>query len=147
MRSLTKYRLAAVVAATTLLLTACAPGGNSEAGPVPSKPATTGVGTEPVTLKLLVNSGVDVPFYTALGELVHAKYANVTVKVENQDYARRLQTAGVPVELHEYAGQIHGFFEMFTVMTDSHHAIGVAGDAVRRAFQSIQPSREFSCDR
>ncbi|MEU4292640.1 extracellular solute-binding protein [Kribbella sp. NPDC026596] len=87
MRSLTKYRLAAVVAATTLLLTACAPGGNSEAGPVPSKPATTGVGTEPVTLKVLVNSGVDVPFYTALGELFHAKYANVTVKVENQDYA------------------------------------------------------------
>ncbi|MEU4292639.1 alpha/beta hydrolase [Kribbella sp. NPDC026596] len=66
---------------------------------------------------------------------------------EAEDYARRLQTAGVPVELHEYAGQIHGFFEMFTVMTDSHHAIGVAGDAVRRAFQSIQPSREFSCDR
>lgn len=87
MRSLTKCRVAAVAAAATLLLTACAPGGNSEAGPVPSKPVATGVGTEPVTLKLLVNSGVDVPFYTALGELFHAKYGNVSVKVENQDYA------------------------------------------------------------
>ena len=58
---------------------------------------------------------------------------------EAEEYVRRLQTAGVPVELHEYAGQIHGFFEMFTVMTDAHHAIGVAGDAVRRAFPSIPP--------
>ncbi len=91
MRSLTPYRrivqAATVAAVSALLLTACAPGGNSEAGPVPSKPVSTGVGSEPVTLRLLVNSGVDVPFYTALGELFHAKYDNVTVKVENQDYA------------------------------------------------------------
>jgi raffinose/stachyose/melibiose transport system substrate-binding protein len=90
-RSLTQnrgtVRVAAVAAAAALLLAACAPGGNSEAGPVPSKPVSTGVGVEPVTLKLLVNSGVDVPFYTALGELFHAKYDNVTVKVESQDYA------------------------------------------------------------
>jgi acetyl esterase/lipase len=69
---------------------------------------------------------------------------------EAEDYARRLEEAGVPVELHEYAGQIHGFFEMFTIMTDAHHAVGVAGDAIRRAIQSdnpIQPSKEFSCDR
>ncbi|TCM37258.1 alpha/beta hydrolase [Kribbella sp. VKM Ac-2568] len=69
---------------------------------------------------------------------------------EAEDYARRLKTAGVQVELDEYAGQIHGFFEMFTAMTDAHHAVGVAGDAVRRAFQSIhssEPSKEFSCDR
>lgn len=69
---------------------------------------------------------------------------------EAEDYARRLETAGVPVELHEYAGQIHGFFEMFAVMTDAHHAVGVAGDAVRRAFRSVlpvEPSKESSCDR
>ncbi|TDD29335.1 extracellular solute-binding protein [Kribbella turkmenica] len=89
MRSLTQYRRIVQVAAVAvlLLLNACAPGGNSDAGPAPSKPVSTGVGSEPVTLKLLVNSGVDVPFYTALGELFHAKYDNVTVKVENQDYA------------------------------------------------------------
>jgi acetyl esterase len=69
---------------------------------------------------------------------------------EAEDYSRRLETAGVPVELYEYAGQIHGFFEMFTVMTDAHHAVGVAGDAVRRAFQSShanESSKEMSCDR
>ncbi|TCC62033.1 extracellular solute-binding protein [Kribbella pittospori] len=91
MRSLTQYRrfveAAAVAAASALLFAACAPGGNSEAGTAPSKAVTTGVGTEPVTLKLLVNSGVDVPFYTALGEQFHAKYGNVTVQVDNQDYA------------------------------------------------------------
>jgi raffinose/stachyose/melibiose transport system substrate-binding protein len=90
-RSLTHYcgtfRAAGVAAAAALLLAACAPGGNSEAGPVPSKPVSTGIGSQPVTLKLLVTSGVDVPFYTALGKLFRAKYSNVTVKVENQDYA------------------------------------------------------------
>ncbi|MEU0563157.1 extracellular solute-binding protein [Dactylosporangium sp. NPDC006015] len=91
MRSLTHYcgtlRAAGVAAAAALLLAACAPGGNSEAGPAPSKPVSTGIGSEPVTLKLLVTSGVDVPFYTALGKLFHAKHSNVTVKVESQDYA------------------------------------------------------------
>lgn len=91
MRSLTQYRgtvqVAAVAAAAALLLAACAPGGNSEAGPMPSKPVATGVGSEPVTLKLLVTSGVDVPYFTALGKLFHARYGNVTVKVESQDYA------------------------------------------------------------
>lgn len=57
---------------------------------------------------------------------------------EAEDYARRLRAAGVPVELIEYAGQIHGFFEMFAVMTDAHHAAGKAGDAVRRSFQSTR---------
>ncbi|WP_062353161.1 ABC transporter substrate-binding protein [Herbidospora yilanensis] len=91
MRSLIHYRrnlrATGVAAAAALLLAACAPGGTSEAGPVPSKPVSTGIGSEPVTLKLLVTSGVDVPFYTALGKLFHAKHGNVTVKVENQDYA------------------------------------------------------------
>jgi raffinose/stachyose/melibiose transport system substrate-binding protein len=90
-RSLTQYRgtvqVAAVAAAGALLLAGCAPGGSADAGPEPSKPATAGVGSEPVTLKLLVTSGVDVPFFTALGKLFHAKYDNVTVKVESQDYA------------------------------------------------------------
>jgi acetyl esterase len=53
---------------------------------------------------------------------------------EAEDFARRLESQGVPVELHGYAGQIHGFLEMLAVMTDAHHAVGVAGDALRRAF-------------
>ena len=50
----------------------------------------------------------------------------------------------------DYAGQIHGFFEMFDVMTDAHHAVGVAGAPLRRAFHPdhpVQPTKEFSCDR
>jgi acetyl esterase len=66
---------------------------------------------------------------------------------EAEEYARRLTSAGVPVEVHEYTGQIHGFFEMFTALTDSHHAVGVAGGAVRRAFRSNESSKELSCDR
>jgi acetyl esterase len=69
---------------------------------------------------------------------------------EAEAYTRRLEQDGVPVERREYAGQIHGFFEMFDVMTDAHHAVGVAGDALRRAFQldhPIQSPKEFSCDR
>lgn len=81
------FRAAGVAAAAALMLAACAPGGTSESGPAPAKPVSTAIGGEPVTLKLLVTSGVDVPFYTALGKLFHAKYSNVTVKVENQDYA------------------------------------------------------------
>ena len=72
------------------------------------------------------------------------------LRAEAEDYAHRLEPAGVPVELTEYAGQIHGFFEMFGVMSDAHHAVAVAGDALRRAFQSVNPidsSKEFSCDR
>ncbi len=56
----------------------------------------------------------------------------------------------MPVERYDYAGQIHGFFEMFDVMTDAHHAVSVAGDALRRAFHPdhpVQPTKEFSCDR
>ncbi|MFF5262059.1 alpha/beta hydrolase [Actinomadura viridis] len=68
---------------------------------------------------------------------------------EAEDYAARLRAEGVPVELREYAGQIHGFFEMFSVMTDSHHAVGVAGEALRRAFRHLDPNqsaKDIPCD-
>jgi acetyl esterase len=51
----------------------------------------------------------------------------------------------VPVHHDDYAGQIHGFFEMFTVFPDSHHAVGVAGEALSQAFS--HSAKEFSCDR
>jgi raffinose/stachyose/melibiose transport system substrate-binding protein len=89
-RSLTHYRaairVAAIAAAGALLVTACTPGSTSNGGSTPTKSAATGVGSAPVTLKLLVTSGVDVPFFTALGKLFHAKHTNVTVQVTSQDY-------------------------------------------------------------
>jgi raffinose/stachyose/melibiose transport system substrate-binding protein len=81
----TAIRVAAVAAAGALLVTACTPGASNGAT-TPTKSATTGVGSAPVTLKLLVTSGVDVPFFTALGKLFHADHTNVTVHVTNQDY-------------------------------------------------------------
>jgi raffinose/stachyose/melibiose transport system substrate-binding protein len=74
-----------VVAAGALVITGCAPGAKSTANSA-STPVSTGVGTAPATLTLLVTSGVDVPFFLALGKLFHAKYSNVTVKVTNEDY-------------------------------------------------------------
>ncbi|MEO3826457.1 ABC transporter substrate-binding protein [Actinomadura sp. B10D3] len=89
MRSLTRYRkavrTAAAMAAGALLVSACAPGATSVADK-PSKPVSTDIGTRPVTLNLLVTSGTDVPFFTALGRLFHAEHTNVTVKVTSQDY-------------------------------------------------------------
>lgn len=89
MRLLTQYRgsvrMVAVAVAGALLLSACAPGANSVTDKS-SKPVTTDIGAKPVTLNLLVTGGVDVPFFTALGKLFHAKHDNVTVKVTSQDY-------------------------------------------------------------
>ncbi|WP_131735546.1 ABC transporter substrate-binding protein [Actinomadura roseirufa] len=89
MRSLTHPRragrIAAVTAAGALLVSACAPSATSEADR-PAKPVNTDIGAKPVTLTLLVTSGTDVPFFTALGKLFHAEHDNVTVKVTSQDY-------------------------------------------------------------
>jgi acetyl esterase len=53
---------------------------------------------------------------------------------EAEDYAVRLRGDDVPVEMLEYPGQIHGFFEMLGVLTDARRAVNAAADAVRRAF-------------
>ena len=56
MRSLTPYRaairVAAIAAAGALFVTACTPGSTSNGASTPTKSATTGVGSAPVTLKL-----------------------------------------------------------------------------------------------
>ncbi|PUB23454.1 acetyl esterase [Promicromonospora sp. AC04] len=50
------------------------------------------------------------------------------------EYASRLRRDQVPVELHDYAGQIHGFFEKLGVMADAIDAVNKTGTALRRAF-------------
>jgi len=54
---------------------------------------------------------------------------------EAGDYARRLQDEGVAVELHEYPGQVHGFFHLLGVMDDARDAVNKASEAIRRAFR------------
>ena len=53
---------------------------------------------------------------------------------EAVEYARRLRGDQVPVETHDYVGQIHGFIENLGATTDAIDAIGKAGSALRRAF-------------
>jgi len=79
-------RTAAVAAVGTVLLAACAPGSSSGAADHTAKAVRTSIGDKPVTLTLLVNSGVDVPFFESLGKKFTAKHPNVTVNVTSQDY-------------------------------------------------------------
>lgn len=53
---------------------------------------------------------------------------------EDEAYAARLATEGVPVELITYPGQIHGFYNLLGMMDDALDAIGRSAVALRRAF-------------
>ena len=52
---------------------------------------------------------------------------------EAEEYARRLNSLGVPTSLTRYFGQIHGFFSMSRFLDDGHHAIAQVASAIRRA--------------
>ncbi len=54
---------------------------------------------------------------------------------EGQEFARKLEAAGVPVELVDYEGQIHGFLHLIAAMDDAHHAIDRSAAALRNAFR------------
>jgi acetyl esterase len=53
---------------------------------------------------------------------------------EAQDYARRLRADGVPAVLRDYAGQIHGFFQMRGVMPIAQDAMDLAAGYLKREF-------------
>ena len=53
---------------------------------------------------------------------------------EAEAYARRLQAEGVPVQLRDYEGQVHGFFNQLATMSDARDAIDVSAAALTRAF-------------
>ncbi|WP_432824479.1 ABC transporter substrate-binding protein [Dactylosporangium sp. CA-092794] len=82
-RPATVRRSVAVLAAA-LALSACAPGSTTTTAD-PAASAATGVGTDPVTLTILVSTP-DVTLFDALGSAFHGKYPNVTVKITSQDY-------------------------------------------------------------
>ncbi len=56
------------------------------------------------------------------------------VRDETEHYARRLQQAGVPVQLSRYAGMIHGFFRTFALFEQSKQALEEVATALRLAF-------------
>ena len=53
---------------------------------------------------------------------------------EAEAYARRLATDAIPVELREYAGQVHAFFHQPGAMRDARDAIDVAAAMLVDAF-------------
>jgi acetyl esterase len=53
---------------------------------------------------------------------------------EGQEYARRLRADDVPIALHDYPGQIHGFFQMRAVMSAAADAMNVAAGYLKREF-------------
>lgn len=53
---------------------------------------------------------------------------------EAEAYAHRLVAEGVPVDLRDYEGQVHGFFNQLATMSDARDAIDTSAAAVARAF-------------
>ena len=57
---------------------------------------------------------------------------------EGRQYAAWLEAEGVPVELHEYPGQVHGFFHMLGITPAAHDAVAKSGAAVRRGLVGVR---------
>jgi acetyl esterase len=63
------------------------------------------------------------------------------LRADGEEYARRLEAAGVAVEVHLYKGQIHGFFSLLGKMDDAHDAVDRSAKALMAAFAAGQPPR------
>ena len=57
----------------------------------------------------------------------------LNVEIKDEAFARRLEEAGVEVELRHYPGMIHGFLQMADSFDQGKLAIQHAGQALRRA--------------
>jgi acetyl esterase len=55
-----------------------------------------------------------------------------TLREEGEQYARRLQQAGVPCTLERYDGAIHGFFGMTGISRLSRRALRECGEFLRQ---------------
>jgi acetyl esterase len=59
---------------------------------------------------------------------------------QGEAYARRLQSAGVPVELKRYEGMIHPFFSLAGIVDTARTAVADAASALRRALTADKPT-------
>ena len=55
---------------------------------------------------------------------------------EGLAYAERLEAAGVPVEVHSFPGQIHGFFSLGAVVPEAVEAAELVAASLRTAFSA-----------
>jgi acetyl esterase/lipase len=62
------------------------------------------------------------------------------IRDQGEAYARKLQAAGVPVELKRYNGMIHPFFSLAGIIDSATVAAADAGSAVRNALASSAAS-------
>jgi acetyl esterase/lipase len=58
----------------------------------------------------------------------------------NRGYGRKLEQAGIPVELLVYPGMFHGFWRMGGVLEEAKHAINHAAARLSEATNSRLPS-------
>lgn len=59
------------------------------------------------------------------------------LRQEAEEYASRLETAGVPVELVDYRGQTHNFYLRLAAVDDARDAVNRSARAVRHAFAHV----------
>ncbi len=60
---------------------------------------------------------------------------------EGLAYARRLEEAGVPVQVFSYPHQIHAFYSLVGVLDDGERAVGQVADAIRAAVGAAPSAR------
>jgi acetyl esterase len=57
------------------------------------------------------------------------------LRAEGEQYAERLRAAGVPLQIRNFEGQMHGFFSMPQVLPASDRARQFVCDAIRRVVE------------
>lgn len=63
---------------------------------------------------------------------------------EGEAYAKRLQEAGVPVELTRYESMIHGFCWMPGIISQGKQALDEAAETLKRAFETVKTKEKSS---
>ncbi|HTW10175.1 MAG TPA: alpha/beta hydrolase [Acidimicrobiales bacterium] len=64
------------------------------------------------------------------------------LRVDTEEYHRRLGADGVPVQMLTYQGQVHGFYNLLAAVDDAKGAISATASRLRSAFMKPAPPRK-----